>query len=146
SNLVHHLAFNYPDYLIINLDKLTYASNLNNLKEVEEKDNYVFIKGDIAVKDDVDKIFKENNITDVIHLAAETHVDRSIHSSLDFVNSNINGTVNLLEACKSHWYKNFNEHKFYHISTDEVFGSIEKGTFNENSNYDPRSPYSASKA
>lgn len=147
SHVVRLFVNNYPDYTIINLDALTYAGNLENLKDVESKANYRFVKANILDVADLERIFIEYAVTDVIHLAAESHVDRSIVSPLDFVYTNIIGTVNLLNVARKQWAANMSEHLFYHISTDEVFGSLgETGFFTETTAYDPRSPYSASKA
>lgn len=147
SHVIRLFVNKYPDYGIINLDALTYAGNLENLKDVEQQKNYRFIKANILDATVLDQIFQEQKITDVIHLAAESHVDRSILSPLDFVYTNIIGTVNLLNAAKKAWADNMQEHLFYHISTDEVFGSLgDTGFFTETTAYDPRSPYSASKA
>ncbi|GAC1593164.1 MAG: dTDP-glucose 4,6-dehydratase [Ginsengibacter sp.] len=147
SNLVRFLVQKYPDYKIVNLDDLTYAGNLENLKEIENKPNYVFIKGNILDAPLVDEIFKIHNITGVIHTAAESHVDRSITDPLSFVKTNVLGTGTLLEAAKNNWKSSFSDKLFYHISTDEVYGSLgETGLFTETTSYDPRSPYSASKA
>lgn len=146
SHVVRRFVTNYPDYRIINADKLTYAGNLENLIDIEHKDNYVFEKTDILDKKSVTELFSKYTITDVIHLAAESHVDRSIEGPMEFVLTNVVGTVTLLEAAKDAWPIK-NEHVFYHVSTDEVFGSLEsEGFFTENTPYDPRSPYSASKA
>ena len=147
SHLVRHFVKKYQDkYYIINLDKLTYAGNLENLKDIENYDNYKFIKGDIKDIDLVNTIFEKYNIHSVIHLAAESHVDRSIENPLEFVTTNIIGTLTLLNAAKKHW-KNDDDNVFYHVSTDEVYGSLgETGKFLETTSYDPRSPYSASKA
>ena len=146
SHVVRRFVTNYPDYRIINVDKLTYAGNLENLIDIEHKDNYVFEKTDILDKKSVTELFSKYTITDVIHLAAESHVDRSIEGPMEFVLTNVVGTVTLLEAAKDAWPIK-NEHVFYHVSTDEVFGSLEsEGFFTENTPYDPRSPYSASKA
>lgn len=147
SHVIRLFVNKYPDYTIINLDALTYAGNLENLKDVEQKANYHFVKANILDGDVLEQIFNEYQITDVIHLAAESHVDRSILSPLDFVYTNIIGTVNLLNTAKKFWAANMHGHLFYHISTDEVFGSLgETGFFTETTAYDPRSPYSASKA
>lgn len=147
SHVIRLFVNKYPDYVIINLDALTYAGNLENLKDVEQQKNYRFIKANILDATVLDQIFQEQQITDVVHLAAESHVDRSILSPLDFVYTNIIGTVNLLNAAKKAWADNMQEHLFYHISTDEVFGSLgDTGFFTETTAYDPRSPYSASKA
>lgn len=135
----------YPDYQIINLDKLTYAGNLKNISDIENAPNYKFVKGDIQDKDFIDQLFKKEQITDVIHLAAESHVDRSISGPMEFIITNIVGTANMLEVARSNWEGD--DHTFYHISTDEVYGSLgAEGFFLEDTAYDPRSPYSASKA
>jgi dTDP-glucose 4,6-dehydratase len=147
SHVVRLFVHQYPDYTIINLDALTYAGNLENLKDIETKPNYQFVRADILKTDELEKVFTEYGITDVIHLAAESHVDRSIVSPLDFVYTNIIGTVNLLNTAKKYWADDMDNHIFYHISTDEVFGSLgATGFFTETTAYDPRSPYSASKA
>jgi dTDP-glucose 4,6-dehydratase len=146
SHVVRLFVNNYPDYHIVNFDKLTYAGNLENLVDVEKKSNYSFVKGDIVNQKDVYEVFEKYGITDVIHLAAESHVDRSIEGPMDFVMTNVVGTVNLLEQAKKSWGGN-KDHVFYHVSTDEVYGSLgEEGLFTEETPYDPRSPYSASKA
>ena len=146
SHVVRRFVTNYPDYRIINVDKLTYAGNLENLIDIEHKDNYVFEKADVLDKKSVTDLFLKYAITDVIHLAAESHVDRSIEGPMEFVLTNVVGTVTLLEAAKDAWTDK-NDHVFHHVSTDEVFGSLEsEGFFTENTPYDPRSPYSASKA
>lgn len=146
SHVVRLLVNEYPNYLIVNFDKLTYAGNLENLRDVDQKDNYRFVKGDIVNAADVQAAFESYDITDVIHLAAESHVDRSIEGPMDFVMTNVVGTVNLLQHAKEKW--NGEEgHIFHHVSTDEVYGSLgEEGLFREDTPYDPRSPYSASKA
>lgn len=146
SHLVRLMVHKYPNYRIINLDKLTYAGNLNNLKDIENEPNYVFVKADICDRDKVEEVFKKYNVTDVIHLAAESHVDRSIEGPMEFVMTNVVGTVNLLQVAKENW--NGEEgHVFHHVSTDEVYGSLgEEGLFEETTPYDPRSPYSSSKA
>jgi dTDP-glucose 4,6-dehydratase len=147
SHVVRLFVNKYPEYKIINLDKLTYAGNLNNLKDIENKPNYEFIKGDIVDGDFIQKLFEEKEFCGVIHLAAESHVDRSISNPTEFVYTNVIGTVNLLNAARQAWKKNFEGKRFYHISTDEVYGSLgEKGMFTEETSYDPHSPYSASKA
>ena len=147
SHVVRLFVSKYPDYHIYNLDKLTYAGNLENLKDVEKADNYTFIKGDIVDGDLVQSLFREHDFDGVIHLAAESHVDRSILNPLEFVNTNVVGTVNLLNAAKAHWQDNMEGKLFYHISTDEVYGTLgETGLFTEETSYDPRSPYSAAKA
>lgn len=135
------------DYTIINLDKLTYAGNLLNLKEVEGHPNYHFEKGDICDHNFVEGVFQKYEVTHVIHLAAESHVDRSISNPMEFINTNVVGTVTLLNVCKANWTDENKEYLFYHVSTDEVYGSLgETGLFEETTAYDPRSPYSASKA
>jgi dTDP-glucose 4,6-dehydratase len=145
--MVRRMVNNYPEYKIYNLDKLTYAGNLENLKDIEAKPNYEFIKGDIQDFDFVNKIFQDKNLDGVIHLAAESHVDRSITNPLEFVMTNVVGTVNLLNAAKNHWGINLSDKRFYHVSTDEVYGALgEVGLFTEDTKYDPHSPYSASKA
>ncbi len=145
SHVVRLFVNKYPSYNIINLDLLTYAGNLENLKDVENNENYFFEKGDICNLDLLNKLFIKHNVTDVIHLAAESHVDRSIKDPFVFAKTNVLGTVNLLEISKNKWKSNNNI--FYHISTDEVYGSLgEKGYFLEDTKYDPHSPYSASKA
>tara|TARA_Y100000739_G_C20582780_1_gene453707 strand:+ start:209 stop:1255 length:1047 start_codon:yes stop_codon:yes gene_type:complete len=146
SHLVRHLTNKYSDYLIINFDSLTYAGNLYNLKDVEEKDNYIFNKGDINNPSDLERVFLEYDIDGVIHLAAESHVDRSIEDPNIFIKTNVLGTTNILNVCKKYWKNNYKNKIFYHVSTDEVYGSIEEGFFVETTPYDPRSPYSASKA
>jgi len=146
SHVLRLFVNKYPDYNIINLDKLTYAGNLANLTDFENAQNYSFIKGDIQNKAFLEKLFIDNEISDVIHLAAESHVDRSISGPMDFILTNIVGTANLIEVARNYW-KSFDDHIFYHISTDEVYGSLGKeGFFLEDTAYDPRSPYSASKA
>ncbi|NBC83229.1 MAG: dTDP-glucose 4,6-dehydratase [Bacteroidetes bacterium] len=148
SHVVRLLVKKYPDYQIYNLDKLTYAGNLENLADIENADNYHFIKGDINDADFVLSLFKKHPFNGVIHLAAESHVDRSIESPMEFVFTNIVGTVNLLNAARTAWQNQFEGHIFYHVSTDEVYGSLEHDDeyFFETTPYDPRSPYSASKA
>lgn len=147
SHVVRRFVNNYPEYQIINLDKLTYAGNLLNLKDVEDRPNYKFIKGDIVDAPFIDKLFAEEQIDSVIHLAAESHVDRSISNPVEFVMTNVVGTVNLLNAARKQWSNNYAAHRFYHVSTDEVYGSLgEDGLFTETTSYDPHSPYSASKA
>ena len=146
SHVVRLFLNRYPSYRIINLDALTYAGNLENLRDVEDKPNYVFEKANILEVSDLERIFSQYKIDGVIHLAAESHVDRSILSPLDFVYTNIIGTVNLLNTAKKYW-KDLSGKLFYHISTDEVFGSLgEEGFFTEKTSYAPNSPYSASKA
>ncbi|MFC2112565.1 dTDP-glucose 4,6-dehydratase [Bacteroidota bacterium] len=147
SHVVRLFAVKYPEYRIINLDGLTYAGNLENLKDLEDLPNYSFIKGDIVDAEFINDLFVKHQPDAVIHLAAESHVDRSILDPLSFINTNIIGTVNLLNSCRSIWKDDFKEKLFYHISTDEVYGSLgEEGLFTETTSYDPRSPYSASKA
>ena len=147
SHVVRLFVNKYPEYKIINLDKLTYAGNLANLKDVEEADNYSFVKGDIVDAEFIQKLFEEYKFDGVIHLAAESHVDRSISNPTEFIYTNIVGTVNLLNAAKHIWKDHFKDKLFYHISTDEVYGSLgETGMFTETTPYDPHSPYSASKA
>ncbi len=147
SHTVRSFVRKYPQYKIINLDALTYAGNLANLRDVEDAENYQFIHGDIKDEDRIKEIFENYGITDVIHLAAESHVDRSITDPLAFLKTNILGTVNLLQAARSFWKEDLKRHLFYHVSTDEVYGSLgEEGLFKEDTSYDPKSPYSASKA
>ena len=147
SHVVRRFVTKYPGYRIINLDALTYAGNLENLKDIESSSNYVFEKTNILDDKELERVFNTYNPDGIIHLAAESHVDRSILSPLDFVYTNVMGTVNLLNAAKSHWKNNFENKLFYHVSTDEVFGALgEKGLFTEETPYDPHSPYSASKA
>jgi dTDP-glucose 4,6-dehydratase len=147
SHLVRFFVSTYPEYFIINLDKLTYAGNLANLKDIEQSQNYIFIKGDIQDSDLLDNIFRQYQPDTVIHLAAESHVDRSILNPLEFVQTNVLGTCTLLNIAKNHWINNLPGKLFYHVSTDEVFGSLgDDGFFREDTSYDPRSPYSASKA
>jgi dTDP-glucose 4,6-dehydratase len=147
SHLVRLLVNNYPEYHIINMDVLTYAGNLDNLKDIKDKANYTFIKCDICDIEMVKKIFLDYKIDSVIHLAAESHVDRSIEDPFSFAQTNVMGTLSLLQAAKAYWNGNFTDKLFYHVSTDEVYGSLGKeGLFTENTKYDPHSPYSASKA
>jgi dTDP-glucose 4,6-dehydratase len=138
----------YPDYQIVNLDKLTYAGNLENLKDVEDKLNYVFVKADICDFEDMRRIFSKYRIDGVIHLAAESHVDRSITDPFSFAKTNVMGTLNLLQAAKEAWGTDYTGKLFYHVSTDEVYGALQfdDPPFTEETNYDPHSPYSASKA
>ena len=146
SHVIRKMVKKYPDYLIVNLDKLTYAGNLNNLNEIENHVNYKFENIDINNVKAIDCVFKKYLFDSVIHLAAESHVDRSISNPDDFIITNVLGTLNLLNACKDTW-GNSDNNCFYHISTDEVYGSLgETGFFTESTSYDPRSPYSASKA
>ena len=147
SHVVRLFVNNYPNYQIYNLDSLTYAGNLENLKDIENSPNYTFIKADITGAKTINSLFLEYEFDCVIHLAAESHVDRSIKDPLTFVNTNVLGTINLLNAFKECWYNNFEGKLFYHISTDEVYGSLgQKGLFTETTSYNPNSPYSASKA
>lgn len=147
SHVVRRFLTKYPDYLIVNADKLTYAGNLENLADVDKKDNYRFEKSDIVDKNQVMELFRKYQFDGVVHLAAESHVDRSITGPDEFVFTNIVGTVNLLNAALSIWQNNSEGKLFYHISTDEVYGSLgAEGLFLETTPYDPQSPYSASKA
>ncbi len=147
SHVVRLLVNKYNNYKIVNLDKLTYAGNLHNLKDIEGCSNYEFIKGDILDVDLLHSLFDKYRFSGVIHLAAESHVDRSISNPIEFVETNVIGTVNLLNAAKNAWKNNMTDKVFYHISTDEVYGSLGKqGFFVETTPYSPRSPYSASKA
>jgi dTDP-glucose 4,6-dehydratase len=147
SHVVRLFVNKYPEYGIVNLDALTYAGNLENLRDVEQASNYVFEKANILNKEELENVFKQYRPDAVIHLAAESHVDRSILSPMDFVYTNVIGTVNLLNVAKDAWAGNSKDKLFYHISTDEVFGSLgEKGFFTETTPYAPNSPYSASKA
>ena len=147
SHVIRLFVKKYPEYKIYNLDKLTYAGNLENILDIESFKNYRFIKGDICDNDLLLSVFNKYKFDSIIHLAAESHVDRSITNPLDFVNTNVIGTVNLLNQFKDIHKSNFNGKLFYHVSTDEVYGSLGKnGYFTENTSYDPNSPYSASKA
>ncbi len=147
SHLVRRFVNRYPEYHIYNLDALTYAGNLENLVDVESAPNYTFLKGDIADKAFIDEVFSKYHFDAIVHLAAESHVDRSITDPLAFVRTNIVGTVNLLNAAKDDWKDKGPNERFYHISTDEVYGSLgEEGLFTEDTAYDPNSPYAASKA
>ena len=147
SHVVRYFVNEYPNYHIYNLDKLSYAGNLDNLTDIKYKDNYTFIKGDICDKELIKNIFKQYKISRVIHFAAESHVDRSITDPLSFARTNVMGTLNLLQVAKEYWKNNYLDKLFYHISTDEVYGALgEDGLFTETSKYDPHSPYSASKA
>ena len=147
SHVVRLFVTKYPEYKIINLDALTYAGNLENLADIDSSSNYCFEKVNILNVNELERVFTEHKVTDVIHLAAESHVDRSIETPLDFVYTNIVGTVNLLNIAKSFWKANSSEHLFYHVSTDEVYGALDSiGLFTETTPYHPNSPYSASKA
>ncbi|WP_353123683.1 dTDP-glucose 4,6-dehydratase [Dysgonomonas capnocytophagoides] len=148
SHVVRLFVNKYPDYHIINLDKLTYAGNLANLTDIEDKPNYTFVKADICDFNQILDIFKKYEIDNVIHLAAESHVDRSIKDPFTFAQTNVMGTLSLLQAAKELWSAPYTSNRFYHISTDEVYGTLEfDGTFfTEDTKYDPHSPYSASKA
>ena len=148
SHVVRLFVTKYPDYHIINLDKLTYAGNLANLKDIENEPNYTFVKADICDYDKIQEIFQLYNIDGVIHLAAESHVDRSIKDPFIFAKTNVLGTLTLLQVAKLAWESNFEGKKFYHISTDEVYGALkfDGSLFKESNKYQPHSPYSASKA
>lgn len=147
SHVVRLFVQKYPEYQIYNLDVLTYAGNLENITDIENESNYTFIKGDITDEPFIAKLFQEHQFDGVIHLAAESHVDRSIEDPMAFVKTNVIGTVNLLNAAKKIWANNFEGKRFYHVSTDEVYGSLgAEGLFTETTAYDPNSPYSASKA
>ena len=147
SHLVRLFVTKYPDYKIVNLDKLTYAGNLANLSDIESASNYIFEKGDIVDAKYIEKLFEKYNFDGIIHLAAESHVDRSITNPMDFIMTNVVGTVNLLNCAKKIWKGNEKNKLFYHVSTDEVYGSLgENGLFLETTPYDPQSPYSSSKA
>jgi dTDP-glucose 4,6-dehydratase len=142
SHLVRLFVNKYPKYKIVNMDLLTYAGNLENLKDIENKDNYTFIKCDICNSAKVSQVFNNYNIDSVIHLAAESHVDRSIEDPFLFAKTNIMGTLSLLQAAKDYWKNNSYDKLFYHVSTDEVYGSLgEVGFFTETTKYDPHSPY-----
>ncbi|MBE9469527.1 MAG: dTDP-glucose 4,6-dehydratase [Bacteroidetes bacterium] len=147
SHVVRLFVNKYPDYKIVNLDKLTYAGNLENLSDIDNKENYQFVKGDITDSKFVESVFQKYQFDGVIHLAAESHVDRSILNPMEFINTNIIGTVNLLNATRNIWKENTKDKLFYNISTDEVYGALgSEGFFTEETRYDPKSPYSASKA
>ncbi|RWY49467.1 dTDP-glucose 4,6-dehydratase [Mucilaginibacter gilvus] len=147
SHVVRRFVKTYPQYQIINLDKLTYAGNLANLKDIENEPNYRFVKGDIVDLAYINNLFEVEQPDAVIHLAAESHVDRSISNPLEFVMTNVVGTVNLLNAAKTIWKDNYADKRFYHVSTDEVYGTLgDTDMFVETTAYDPHSPYSASKA
>ena len=143
SHVVRLFVNKYPDYTIVNLDALTYAGNLENLKDVDQSPNYFFEKVNILDVPALKEVFDKHNITHVIHLAAESHVDRSIVSPLDFVYTNVIGTVNLLNTAKDKWKGEYEKHLFYHVSTDEVYGALgAEGFFTETTSYHPNSPYS----
>ena len=147
NHVIRLFVTKYSNYKIVNLDALTYAGNLENLKDIDQSPNYIFEKVNILDAENLKAIFQKHNITDVIHLAAESHVDRSILSPLDFVYTNVIGTVNLLNTAKEFWKDDLSNHLFYHVSTDEVYGALgETGLFTETTSYSPNSPYSASKA
>ncbi len=147
SHVVRRFVKNYPEYMIINLDKLTYAGNLANLRDIENASNYRFVKGDICDASFLKELCSTYHFDGVVHLAAESHVDRSISNPMEFIMTNVVGTVNLLNAARESWKGDFENKRFYHISTDEVYGSLgETGFFTEETKYDPHSPYSASKA
>ena len=148
SHVVRRFVNQYPDYLIYNLDALTYAGNLENLRDIEDAPNYTFVKGDITDAAFIDSLFGEHDFQGVVHLAAESHVDRSISDPMAFVVTNVIGTVNLLNAARKAWKGDLGNHLFYHVSTDEVYGELHDPNefFLETTKYDPRSPYSASKA
>jgi dTDP-glucose 4,6-dehydratase len=147
SHVVRRFVKNYPNCQIFNLDALTYAGNLENIEDIQNEPNYTFIKGDIVDETFINALFQEHQFDGVLHLAAESHVDRSITDPLSFVKTNVIGTMNLLNATKTIWKDNFEGKRFYHISTDEVYGSLgAEGLFTETTSYDPNSPYSASKA
>jgi len=147
SHVVRRFVTNYPDYEIVNLDALTYAGNLANLTDIENAANYSFVKADITNATVINELFKSGNFDAVIHLAAESHVDRSIADPTAFVMTNVIGTVNLLNAAREYWKGSYDQKRFYHVSTDEVYGALgDTGMFTETTAYDPHSPYSASKA
>ena len=147
SHVVRRFVTKYPDYHIYNLDALTYAGNLENIADIQDAPNYSFVKGDIVDADFIDELFTKHQFDGVLHLAAESHVDRSITDPLAFVKTNVIGTMNLLNAAKKIWANDMSGKRFYHISTDEVYGSLgAEGLFTETTAYDPNSPYSASKA
>jgi dTDP-glucose 4,6-dehydratase len=147
SHVVRRFVTKYPNYQIFNLDALTYAGNLENIADIEQLPNYTFVKGDIVDADFINDLFQQHQFDGVLHLAAESHVDRSITDPLAFVKTNVFGTMNLLNAAKTIWKDNYDGKRFYHISTDEVYGSLgAEGLFTETTPYDPNSPYSASKA
>ncbi len=144
SHVVRLFVNKYPGYKIVNLDALTYAGNLENLKDIEQAPNYAFEHANILEPGVLQEIFEQHDITDVIHLAAESHVDRSILSPMDFIYTNIIGTVNLLTVAKNYWKENLDKHRFHHVSTDEVYGTLgDEGLFTEQTGYAPNSPYSS---
>ncbi len=147
SNLVHHWLREHPEDEVINLDALTYAGNLANLKSIESAPNYHFVQGDLRQRASLEQVFEQHQIEGVVHLAAESHVDRSISGPADFIETNVQGTFNLLETARAFWKDDLAAHRFHHVSTDEVFGSLgPEGFFDETTPYAPNSPYSASKA
>ena len=147
SHVVRLLVKKYPEYQIVNFDSLTYAGNLENLNDIKDEPNYIFFKGDITKFEDVQSALSTYAVTDIIHLAAESHVDRSISNPIEFIQTNVVGTMTLLNASKDFWADDLENHLFYHVSTDEVYGSLDNGGFfYEDTPYDPKSPYSASKA
>jgi dTDP-glucose 4,6-dehydratase len=147
SHVVRRFVNQYPNYHVFNLDALTYAGNLENIKDIEDKSNYTFVKGDILDEAFLEDLFAKHQFEGVLHLAAESHVDRSITDPLAFVKTNVIGTMNLLNVAKKYWKDDMENKRFYHISTDEVYGSLgATGLFTETTSYDPNSPYSASKA
>ena len=147
SHVVRLFVNQYPDVEIHNLDKLTYAGNLENLSDIDQKPNYRFVKGDIVDAEFINRLFEQERYDGVIHLAAESHVDRSIVNPMEFIFTNVVGTVNLLNAAKNIWKDNYEGKRFYHISTDEVYGALgDTGSFKETTPYSPHSPYSAAKA
>ena len=147
SHVVRRIVKNYPEYHVFNLDALTYAGNLENIADIQNESNYTFVKGDITDADFINELFRKYQFDGVIHLAAESHVDRSITDPLSFVKTNVIGTMNLLNAAKEIWNNQFEGKRFYHVSTDEVYGTLgATGLFTETTPYAPNSPYSASKA
>lgn len=147
SHVVRLFVNKYSDYHIVNFDKLTYAGNLENLSDIDQKSNYTFVKGDILDENLIEETFIKYEIDAVIHLAAESHVDRSITNPLEFIQTNVIGTANLMNVARKFWGKDYSSKRFYHVSTDEVYGSLgDTGYFTEETSYDPRSPYSSSKA
>ena len=147
SHVVREFVIKYPNYRIVNLDALTYAGNLENLRDIEHQENYTFVKADIRDAELILRTFKQYRPDGIVHLAAESHVDRSITDPTAFVMTNVIGTINLLNAAKAIWQDNYEGKRFHHVSTDEVYGALgDTGLFTEETNYDPHSPYSASKA